>query len=65
MLGLCIGIGWFGFGRRDDLFTHWLDCGLFSFGYTPLIAKERVREVSRRAREIKDAFFALKRRLGK
>ena len=59
MLGLNIGIGWFGFGPRRDLFTLWLDIGIFTVGCTPSVARAQVREVARRAQQIKDALPAL------
>lgn len=59
MFGICVRIGWFGFGRKSELFTHWLDLGVFGIGFTPLVARASVDDVAERARKIRDAIPAL------
>lgn len=39
MFGICIGIGWYGFGVRRDFFTAWLDVGILTFGFTAARAR--------------------------
>lgn len=65
MLGLNIGIGWFGFGPRRDLFTVWFDLGPITLGCTPSVARAQVREIAERAQKIKEAVTDLAKRVRK
>jgi hypothetical protein len=51
MLGIHLGVGWWGFGKRRDFFSVWLDLGVITLGFTPFRAREdfnRIHDALRR-----------------